>query len=251
MSIKTQNQKKDFMIKEANQVSLFSSFKWVYKGFEDFLYMPLISLFYGLSFMFATLTIMLFVQYQNSGFVILPSLILFIMMGPYLALGLYHASMKRNEGGNPNLWDSINAVRINTAQQSYFALMLGLFMILWTRVAAVLHALYPQVTNAPLEDYLVFLSIGSGIGLVFLIILFGMAAFSIPLMLDDEDSDVFSAVFSSFKAVNENKGAMIVWASIILVMTAIGVFTKGYGMVITMPILGYATWHGYKEVLKK
>lgn len=251
MSIKAQEHKKDFMIKEANEVSLFSSFKWIKKGIEDFLSMPLISIFYGLSFMIATLAIMLFVQYQNSGFVILPSLILFIMIGPYLALGLYHASMKRNEGGDANLWDSINSIKINGRQQSYFALILGLFMILWTRVAAVLHAFYPQVTNAPIEDYLVFLSIGSGIGLIFLIILFGMAAFSIPLMLDDENTDVFSAVFSSFNAVNENKGAMIVWASIILIMTAIGILTNGYGMVVTMPILGYATWHGYKEVFKK
>ena len=63
--------------------------------------------------------------------------------------------------------------------------------------------------------------------------------------------DVMTAVFSSFNAVKSNIPAMIVWALLICGGILVGFATYGIGMLFTMPILGYATWHGYHETIKK
>ena len=42
---------------------------------------------------------------------------------------------------------------------------------------------------------------------------------------------------------------MLVWAGLIVGLTAIGFFTLLVGMVIVTPLLGYATWHAYRDLI--
>jgi uncharacterized membrane protein len=42
---------------------------------------------------------------------------------------------------------------------------------------------------------------------------------------------------------------MLLWAAIIVIMTAIGFATALLGLGILMPWLAYAAWHGYRETL--
>ncbi len=60
-----------------------------------------------------------------------------------------------------------------------------------------------------------------------------------------------SAIFTSFNVVKSNIPAMVVWAGIIGTGILVGFATYGVGMIVTMPLLGYGTWHAYHEVIKK
>ncbi|MCG6232653.1 DUF2189 domain-containing protein [Vibrio furnissii] len=233
-----------------NTISVSTPFHWLALGLHDFIRMPLISAFYGICFMAAAIGIVLLVQWQGTHLVILPSLVVYMLIGPFLSLGLYAASWEREKGHTAGLLHSIKAITRNSSSQWAFAVMLVVAMIFWMRIAALLHALYPSVQGAPLTDFLPFLIIGSLVGFVIACIIFSISAFSIPLMMERR-VDVMTAVFTSFNAVKSNIPAMIVWAGIICGGILIGFATYGIGMLFTMPILGYSTWHAYHAIIKK
>jgi uncharacterized membrane protein len=49
--------------------------------------------------------------------------------------------------------------------------------------------------------------------------------------------------------VLRNKPAMVVWICLILLATLIGFATAFIGLVVTMPLIGHATWHAYRETI--
>jgi uncharacterized membrane protein len=61
--------------------------------------------------------------------------------------------------------------------------------------------------------------------------------------------DAFNAAFASWKAVGENWRAMALWALIIVVLASVGILTWFIGLVPIVPLLGYATWHAYRDTL--
>jgi uncharacterized membrane protein len=54
---------------------------------------------------------------------------------------------------------------------------------------------------------------------------------------------------TSVNAVLRNKPAMIVWAAIIVAAVAIGFATLLVGLAVTMPLIGHATYHAYRETI--
>ncbi|USD65626.1 DUF2189 domain-containing protein [Vibrio sp. SCSIO 43136] len=233
-----------------NQVSVSAPFHWLSLGLHDFIRMPFISLFYGACFMVAAIGIVLLVQWQGTHLVVMPSLVVYMLIGPFLALGLYDAAWEREKGHDASLFHSMKAITRNSTSQWAFAVLLAVAMIFWMRIAALLHALYPSVQGAPLSEYAPFLATGTVIGAVLAAAVFSISAYSIPLMMERR-VDMMTAVFTSFNAVKSNIPAMIVWAFIIGSGILIGFATYGIGMLFTMPILGYATWHAYHDTIKK
>jgi uncharacterized membrane protein len=43
---------------------------------------------------------------------------------------------------------------------------------------------------------------------------------------------------------------MIVWAALIAGLTAIGFATLLFGLAIVLPVLGHATWHAYRDLIR-
>jgi uncharacterized membrane protein len=233
-----------------NQLSVSAPFHWLALGLHDLIRMPIISAFYGICFTAAAVAIVLLVQWQGTHLVIMPSLVVYMLIGPFLALGLYDAAWEREKGHKPSLFHSMKAIGRNSTSQWAFAVLLAVAMIFWMRIAALLHALYPSVQGAPLTEFAPFLITGSVVGAVIAAVIFSISAFSIPLMMERR-VDIMTAVFTSFNAVKSNVPAMIVWALIICGGILIGFATYGVGMIVTMPILGYGTWHAYHETIKK
>ena len=58
-----------------------------------------------------------------------------------------------------------------------------------------------------------------------------------------------SACVSSIHAVLRNKSTMLLWGFLIAALTLIGFATAFLGLIIVMPVLAYASWHGYRETL--
>ncbi len=82
----------------------------------------------------------------------------------------------------------------------------------------------------------------------FATISFAASVFSLP-MLANRDIDVITAVISSINGTLRNKPAMLVWAFLICSLTLVGFLTVGVGLIIIIPWLAYATWHGYRAAL--
>jgi uncharacterized membrane protein len=233
-----------------NKVGFTEPFHWLAMGLSDLVKSPIISLFYGICFAAAAVAIVQLVYWQGTHLVIMPSLVVYMLIGPFLALGLYDASWQREKGHSPSLMHSIKAIGRNSTSQWGFAVLLAVAMIFWMRIAALLHALYPSVEGASLSEFAPFLIVGSLVGALLAAVVFSISVFSLPLMLERR-VDIMTAIFTSFNAVKSNLGAMLVWALIICTGVLVGFATFGVGMIITMPMLGYGTWHAYHSVIKK
>jgi uncharacterized membrane protein len=55
---------------------------------------------------------------------------------------------------------------------------------------------------------------------------------------------------ASIKVTLWNLPAMIVWSIIIVGLTALGFVTWLVGMVVVAPLLGHATWHAYRDLIR-
>ncbi len=43
---------------------------------------------------------------------------------------------------------------------------------------------------------------------------------------------------------------MILWACLIVILTAIGMLPGFVGLVLTLPLVGLSTWHAYRDVVR-
>jgi uncharacterized membrane protein len=120
--------------------------------------------------------------------------------------------------------------------------------LVWARAGSMLHVFFPVEAHPDWHQLAKFLAIGSAVGSVFALVTFAFSAFSLP-MICDRDTDAITAVVTSVNAVLRNKPAMAVWVVLIVALTAVGFATALLGLAITIPLLGYATWHGYRETI--
>ena len=74
------------------------------------------------------------------------------------------------------------------------------------------------------------------------------SAFALPMLLDRRVDGV-TAVVTSINAVLRNKPAMLVWSLLIEAAIAIGFATALVGLIVTMPVIGHAGWHAYRETI--
>jgi uncharacterized membrane protein len=68
-------------------------------------------------------------------------------------------------------------------------------------------------------------------------------------MLLDRRTDGMTAVVTSVNTVLRNKPAMLVWIALIVGAVLVGFATAFIGLAVLMPLIGHATWHGYREAV--
>jgi len=108
---------------------------------------------------------------------------------------------------------------------------------------------FPTDGDPSLAQFAAFLGVGSAVGALFAGFVFAVSAFSLPMMMDRK-VDVVTAMITSINAVLRNKAAMAVWAALIVVLTLVGFATAFVGLAVLMPLIGHATWHGYRETIR-
>ena len=231
-------------------------FRWIYKGVEDFRAVPLLSLLYGA--LFAGLCASIFFATRNAPWFTLAYLTGLIVVGPFFAAGLYAASRDMERGISPSIAGTLRVVTKRRTYLALFALMLTLVMAAWVRFSALLFAVTTSTLNPSANAYMNLLSSPDGwltlaffvgIGLLLVTVVFVFSAVAIPYILD-KDVDFISAISTSYQTVTANPAAMFVWAGTIALLTAFGIATAFIGLAIIFPVLGYATWHSYRELVR-
>ncbi|WP_448551645.1 DUF2189 domain-containing protein [Thalassotalea montiporae] len=234
---------------ESNQVSTFACFHWLSLAIKDFTKAPLISLIYGLIFSVVPVAIFYLVANTENHLIILPATIAFALIGPAFATGLYDVAWELEKGHKPTMSHSLKSMFRNPVGEWGFAILLMICMIAWTRLAALIHALYPNTVNPTFEELTFFLGFGTLVGAAMAAVVFTISAFT-PQIMVERRVDIMTAVISSAKAVNKNVVAMFAWALVILGFILVGFLTQGFGFILIMPVLSYASWHAYIAVIK-
>ncbi len=221
---------------------------WLRRGWSDFRRAPRQSLGYGSAIVLLSWMVTGVGLKLGSYWAVLVLLFGFVFIAPVLALGLYSVSRQLERGLVPSLARSFIAQRRSLGNVMVFALALLVLFLVWARAGSMVHVFFPASGGADWRDLVMFLAIGSAVGSIFALLAFLFSAFSLP-MLCDRDADAITAIVTSVNAVLRNKPAMVVWVLLIVALTAIGFATALIGLAVTIPVLGYATWHAYRDTV--
>ncbi len=236
-------------------VDIAQPFVWLGRGWSDLVNTPLLSMAHGLVFALAGLGIGIGLRLAGKDYLIYPLAAGFLFGGPFLALGLYDISRRREQGRRPLPGHCLTASRANLYHILTAGLVLMLFAIVWSRLAVLTFALSFPYTSLSLSgildqvlltwDGVVFLATGTFIGAAMAGLAFLFGVVTLPMMLDRR-IDVFGAALVSFLVVMRNKGAMLTWAGLIVIFTGAGVAAGFLGLIVTLPLIGHASWHAYR-----
>ena len=172
----------------------------------------------------------------------------FVFVAPLLAFGMYSVSRQLCLGKKPSLAWTLKAARKPFTNSLVFILVLLIIFLLWARAGTMVHIFFPSDGQVKFEDLALYLGVGSAVGSIFASICFAASVFSLPFIAN-RDADVITAVVSSINAVLRNRWTMLLWAFLIVIFTAVGFATLMLGFILIIPLLGYATWHGYRDAL--
>ena len=231
------------------QVGITDPFHWLKLGWQDFKSARRISLTYGFVLVVLSYLVAIF-TWELGGYVLILSLMSgFIFIAPVLALGLYSISCQLQAGMDPQIGYCLRQGRRHINNELIYSFILLVIFLLWARAASMIHVFFPMEADPSIADLGTFLAIGTTVGTLFATLVFSASAFSLPMMLDRK-VDTVTAVITSVNAVLRNKGAMFVWAMIIVVAVGISFATAFLGLAVLMPVLGYTTWHAYQATIK-
>ncbi len=121
--------------------------EWLTAGWRDMWRVWPISLGYGLIFALGAFVLMGALIYQESQVIIFPLAAGFLLLAPLLAVGLYEAS-RRLDNGQPITLGSVAFVRTaSPLQLGYVGIILAMLFLFWINMAALIYGLffgYPQ-----------------------------------------------------------------------------------------------------------
>ena len=237
-------------------LSAAAPFGWLAAGWRDYCGNPLPGAFYGLCF--AAMGWLIVFTFRHAYEYASALVTGFFLVGPFFAIGLYELSRRRERGLPGLLAPTLDAWRPNVGAIGMFALVLGVILLVWARASLIVFALFytgemPTVAGFVVQlfspDNLEFLFAYLCVGGFFALLVFASSVVSVPMMLD-RDTDGIVAVLTSLRAFGANVPAMIVWGLIIVTLTAAGFALYFAGLIVTVPVIGHATWHAYRALVE-
>lgn len=230
--------------------------EWLAAGWNDLWRAPSASIAYGLLFVLMGYLLVSTVEGQFHSALALTTG--FLLVGPFLALGLYDISRRLETGEPVSLGRALTAWRSNALSIALFGVVLGLVMIVWARLAAVLFAVLVGGRELSLEasaaqiffsgSGLTFLLVFTVVGAIIAGVVFAISVVSVPMMLDHK-VDFVTAILTSLAAVRANPAPMALWAALIVIFTGLGLLTFYLGLALALPLIGHATWHAYRSLV--
>lgn len=232
------------------KLSIWAPFRWMRLGIVDLMKAPQQSLAYGLVVAVLIGIVSLIAWFRGSQWIMFGMIGGFVFLAPLTCIGLYAISAQLERGQPPLLARSLRAAfKRHIGNEAIFALVLLVIFLVWARAAIMVTAfMFPADAEPTTAQLVSFLAFGSGVGAIFAAVTFSASAFSLPMIMH-RDVDSVTAVVTSVNAVLRNKFPMLVWLSIIVLSLVIGVVTAFVGLIVLIPVIGYATWHGYEETI--
>jgi uncharacterized membrane protein len=229
------------------------------EGLRDFQAVPLYGLAFGALYAAGGIAILLCLMAFGLVYLAYPLAAGFAMIGPFVATGLYEVSRRRETGQAISIgaiWATVKA-RGEIGWMAFVTLFVFVVWMYQVRLLIALliglHASFSSLREfitlvLTTNEGLLFLAIGNAVGAALSLILFSLTVVSFPLLLD-RDVDFVTAMVTSVRAVVKSPVPMIGWAAVIVVLLAVSAIPYFLGLVVTLPVLGHATWHLYRRII--
>lgn len=232
---------------------------WLGAAWRDILAMPVLSLACGLVPVAAGWLAGALLAWFDLPYLVLPLGAGFFFVGPFLAVGLYEMSRRREKGLAVDRESVFLAWRRNPEQLALMGALMLFIHLAWMRIAQLLFAVFEWRALPSWDRFadvvwftsrsLPFLATGIACGAALAAIVFAIGAFSIPYLLDRRESNLFEAIATSVAAVRVNLKPMALWAAIIVFVVAVGMVPGLIGLLVAVPLVGHATWHAYRDIV--
>ena len=242
---------------EIKRVPMFESIVWLRRGWDDLRHIGGPSLGHGA--MIALLGAVLLILGSSHPYLVAAAITGYLLVGPIMTTGLCELSRRRAAGEPLGFDESLQPVTRDRHSLIQFGGVLAAIALVWFVASAVtlqsvLHVSTPSlsvvlwggVTDAISRPQLL-AYIGSGA--VLAAVVFTVSIVAVPLIID-RNASAMDAIVTSIKATLWNLPAMIVWSALIVGLTALGFVTLLVGMVVVAPLLGHATWHAYRDLIR-
>ncbi len=225
-------------------------------GARDFQAAPRYGLAFGALYAAGGVAIVLCVTALGATYLAYPLAAGFALIGPFVATGLYEVS-RRRETGQPLAWRGIWATMRSRTEIGWMAFVTLFVFVMWMYQVRFLMALFLglKASFASLQQFiavvltttegLLFLLVGAALSLI----LFSLTVVSFPLLLD-RDVDFVTAMITSVRAVAASPVPMIGWAAVIVMLLFLSALPAFLGLIVTLPVLGHATWHLYRRIVE-
>lgn len=230
-------------------------FRWLARGARDFVRAPAIGLFFGGCFV--AMGWALLMVFENAPAYVLGLSAGFLLVGPFLCMGLYHVSDRLERGESPRLVDAAMAWRGKLDTLAIFGVVLLVLEMLWARASMVVFALSFQGTMPDFAGALRslvdprnldFILAWTALGGVFATIIFSVSVVSIPMILDRR-TDAITAGLTSIRLVLTQPAVLLLWAAIITILVVLAMLPGFAGLLVMGPIIGHASWHAYRAAI--
>jgi uncharacterized membrane protein len=230
------------------------------QGLRDFQAMPLLGLMFGGLYVAGGVLIVLSLTAFGMVYLAYPIAAGFSLIGPFVAIGLYEMSRRREAGQPVTLAAIWSAVR-SRSELGWMAFVTLFIFLVWMYQVRLLIALILGINASfssiqqfitvvlTTSEGLLFLAVGNAIGAALSLILFSLTVVSFPLLLD-RDVDFVTAMVTSVRAVVTSPVPMIGWAAVIVVVLMVSSVPYFLGLLVTLPVLGHATWHLYRRIVE-
>jgi uncharacterized membrane protein len=228
-------------------------------GLRDFQALPFYGLAFGALYAAGGIAILLCLTAFGLVYLAYPLAAGFALIGPFVAIGLYELSRRRESGQEISLRGIWATVR-SRSEIGWMAFVTLFVFVIWMYQVRLMIALLLglNASFSSLQQFiavvlttnegLMFLVIGNAVGAALSLILFSLTVVSFPLLLD-RDVDFVTAMVTSVRSVVTSPVPMIGWAAVIVVLLIVSIMPYFLGLLVTLPVLGHATWHLYRRIV--
>ncbi|MFG5408631.1 DUF2189 domain-containing protein [Piscinibacter sakaiensis] len=229
-------------------------FRWLALGWRDFRRCPGIGLFYGTAF--AVMGGLLMKVFAAAPAYTLALSAGFLLMGPFLCMGLYDASARLERGERPDLGRSLLIWTERLGALAIFCVVLLVLEMLWARASLVIFAVsfdrVPDFHGSLLRlvslENAGFIAVYLAVGGVFAALIYGVSVVSIPMILD-RGTDAIGSGLMSLRLVLAQPGVMLLWAALLALAVFAAMLPAFLGLLVVAPVLGHASWHAYRAAV--
>lgn len=232
--------------------------RWLAAGWRDLVAAPGIALFYGICFWL--MAVVLAAVFRHAPEYTVSFVSGCFLVGPFLAMGLYDVSRRRERALPQSLGESLTCWDGHLGSMGMLVLVLLLLELLWGRASLVVFAVFFDTAGMPTTATVMqavfdprnweFIAVYTIVFGAFATLVFSTCVVSIPMILD-RDTDAITAGIASIQVVALRAGPLLVWATLIVALLLGGILVPwSAGLVVIGPWLGHASWHAYRGCLE-
>jgi uncharacterized membrane protein len=242
---------------QIRRVPAFESLVWLRQAWSDLTHIGLPGIAHGA--LITALGAVLLMLGSSHPYLVAAAISGYLLVGPIMTTGICELARRRAVGEAPGFDESLQGMTRNPDGLLHFGVVLAVIAAAWFALSelvlqSLLHTSTPSLGQAlwgSLSDAIsrpqVLAYIGSGAMLA--AIVFTLSVVAVPLIIDRHAAAI-DAMWISIKVTFWNLPAMLVWSALIVALTALGFATFLLGLIVVAPILGYATWHAYRDLIR-